>query len=558
MNDNPQLSNSEATACVLTRCICKKYDVDLDYQLLAQSRIINLNNIELIDVYINQLIKFELYDLLIPYSLEVLEYDRDDMINSTHDRRNGIRTIKKKSSGIFYTPLDVIKRMVNTCIMSMRMNDSIEKSFIDYSCGSGLFLRAILEYVISELSAVDQKQLCTVVKESIFGIDCSDIAVMCSKFTLLNTLSICGLNINEYYNEIIEILDCNIVVHDGTMGIHPNYVGRKFGCVIGNPPYLKKGSGNLYLPFIYNMIKTTNDCSISSLIVPLSITYGQGGEYCKLREAIARDASEWIFENYDRSPDSLFGDDVKTRNTILTRISSGKGNMIRSTGLVRWTSRKRSATLEKTAATEIIPSDYIIHGVPKIGIPGSFDLFVKLSEGKYTLMDLVSDSKTSWCMYVKETTYNWICAYDHSPLAIKNGDSIEAPGFRKYYFKTECELYYSLAILNSKIAYWIWTVVGDGFHTPSSLLKTIAIHPALYGGFKELSDLGRKLSESIVNYPVTIKNAGMIVQSYDPSSCMNNVIQDIDLEICSVIGIPIKFKKEIDHWYSQHKKCERN
>ena len=53
---------------------------------------------------------------LLPYALEILEYSEQELENAAYDRRDGVITEKKKQHGVYYTPYDVVRYMVNGCL----------------------------------------------------------------------------------------------------------------------------------------------------------------------------------------------------------------------------------------------------------------------------------------------------------------------------------------------------------------------------------------------------------------------------------------------------------
>ena len=57
----------------------------------------------------------------------------------------------------------------------------------------------------------------------------------------------------------------------------------------------------------------------ASLVVPLSIAYHQRADYAGCRQAMVIKGGKWRFAFFDREPQALFGEDVKTRNAILFR-----------------------------------------------------------------------------------------------------------------------------------------------------------------------------------------------------------------------------------------------
>ena len=59
--------------------------------------------------------------------------------------------------------------------------------------------------------------------------------------------------------------------------------------------------------------------SASGMVVPLSLGCSRRTQLTALRRAIAASGGRWRFAFFDREPHALFGEDVKTRNTIAFR-----------------------------------------------------------------------------------------------------------------------------------------------------------------------------------------------------------------------------------------------
>src|SRR5690606_10623571 len=62
--------------------------------------------------------------------------------------------------------------------------------------------------------------------------------------------------------------------------------------------------------------------SASGMVVPLSLAYSSRAQMSATRRAIMRSGGRWRFAFFDREPHALFGEEVKTRNTIVLRSES--------------------------------------------------------------------------------------------------------------------------------------------------------------------------------------------------------------------------------------------
>lgn len=507
---------------------------------------------------------------LLPYALEILEYSEEELESANRDRRDGVVTKKKKQSGVYYTPYDVADYMINECLGRLRGQgaDLLDSRYIDFSCGSGVFLLQLIEYVIDQNPSIDYEGYCRFVRQSIFGVDISPYAVECCQFTILQ----CA--VNRYKNSakaicmLLSFLRKNIIVADATnMDVYYNTHSdfpRRFDCIVGNPPYVGSSSGdngliksNLFIPFLYNLQKFSNEKSICSLVLPLSFSYNNQSGFRKMRLNIEADNAEWLVEHYDRSPDSLFGDDVKSRACIVFRISAPH-HTIRTTGLMRWTSNSREKLLTTSKAYADITALPIEAYIPKLSHRCEIDAYNKVLAPRCVLSDLlrVQNSFHQGCMVIKGTAYNWICAYDHLPPSFNvDGSAYISKDLRIYSFEREEDKYYTLAYLNSKLAFWLWTVIGDGFHVTNRLLSALGIvnDPNAYG---KLVTLGKNFAEEIKKYPTTSVNKGKIITNYEHKYLMD-IISQIDAALIEVLNIDKHFLTYLEQWYVDIVNCGR-
>src|SRR5205814_1568182 len=158
--------------------------------------------------------------------------------------------------------------------------------------------------------------------------------------------------------------------------------------ILSNPPYAKVGAtvSSIDLSsfrsvtraritpglraealFVEQLWRLTGSSSgRGSLVLPLSVASSSRAEFAGLRRAIQEQPGRWTFSFFDRAPDGLFGDDVKTRNSIVV-FRAGGSSSLKTTGLLRWTSRTRRRFLE-TIEPVLIQAD-IAECIPKLGSP---------------------------------------------------------------------------------------------------------------------------------------------------------------------------------------------
>lgn len=508
---------------------------------------------------------------LLPYALELLDYSEEDLSLSYRDRRNGIITKKKKHSGIYYTPADVAQYMATECIAqiySRELKDLQNVRFMDFSCGSGVFLLQILGVSYDKKIITNSDNCLRFIEQSLYGMDISQLAVECAKFCIisycLSSLAFAKINIGK----LLEALNRNIVSADGTnfekyVSVNPQYP-KTFNCIIGNPPYVSNTNTteNLFIPFVYNIIKHSDENSVCSLVLPLSFSYNNKTDFCQLREAIQKDNAQWQFEHYDRSPDSLFGDDVKSRACIVYR-NSNNAHSLHSTKLMRWTSIFREQLLFASKETAEIADLSISKFIPKLSSNIEKDCYLKLTKNEKSLLDMLNMHRratTPYKVIIKGTAYNWICAYDHIPYSCEtDGTEFVSKELKSFCVSTQDEQYFAIAILNSKMAFWLWTVIGDGFHITNNLFTTLRISKDMFSeaDYRRIIQFGQDISSRLVEYKNVTINSGKTITNYNHLPLLD-LISEIDTILCNTIKAPENFLNYLSQWYFDFITCGRN
>ena len=105
-------------------------------------------------------------------------------------------------------------------------------------------------------------------------------------------------------------------------------------------PYSDK---NVFLSFIKMIVDLTdNNHGSGGMVIPLSFSYNRHNEFKKVRKLLWNRLGDWDVAHFDRTPDSLFGDDVKTRNNIVFHYKGNSNRkVVKTTDFIRWNSRKR-------------------------------------------------------------------------------------------------------------------------------------------------------------------------------------------------------------------------
>lgn len=504
--------------------------------------------------------------MFVNYACEALEYDPTEYFSV--DRKRGVRSANqhKKNRGIYYTPEDVIDFMLSRCVDALpKENGNSIPSFLDCSCGAGIFLRKALSMMENLYNVQDN--ICgslQLLEQCIWGVDISEKAIdVCKIMFVMHYLD--GFSNAIYYLRAVwNSLQKCFFVGDATrlseVMDNNSAMPVVYDCIIGNPPYVSQGkNSNLYISFVKNIMEFSADKSCSALVLPLSICYSQGSEFVELRKKMQADNACWEFHNYDRSPDSLFGDQVKTRNTIVFRKTTQNKRKLYTSKLKRWTSEYRARLFEEIELCDITNIS-VLKGIPKISCIAERNAFFQICEGSSCIADLIHRPlKNDELLIMNGTAYNWLCVYSHFPPSQdENGGLYVSSTSSVYGVESRSDRDFCIALLSNRIAYWYWTTIGDGFHFGRSFLNDYRIGKASFSErqYQKLSELGAQYCERIKKFPTVSYNAGKAIVNYSHWEVMDIVVE-IEYLIAEELCLPSDFCKNISCWYENQVQCNR-
>lgn len=344
-----------------------------------------------------------------------------------------------------------------------------------------------------------------------------------------------------------------------------------FTVVVGNPPYsrlpwdsftgvraahfrtapssTRMKSSNCYPLFVEMMWQLTRQGSASAaMVVPLSIAYGSSPSIRHLRAAIEEVPGTWRFSFFDRTPDSLFGDDVKTRNAVVlwNRDSNVKSSCVLTGPLMRWNSRNRNALFERINFVPIAGNS-IRDFIPKFGSSLEATTYYHIHEVKRKLLPQFIETHVKECepefehkrsVFYSSVAYNWIPVFRTLPSSIDHGIREERRSIKTLCCREEQDAWFVFACLVSRLTYWLWRVEGDGFHVTKEFLDRLPFHPSALSEdcSKQLVLLAERMWSRMQEYPVESVNKGKRTLSYCPYSCESE-LNEIDAILLGGLGL---------------------
>jgi Eco57I restriction-modification methylase len=530
------------------------------------------------------------FEELFPYASEAFE------TQEPYTPRKAIP--HKKKFGVYYTPSDVADFIAGGAIVPCSRSagrDISDIKVIDPACGSGVILRSALG-VLKKLNP--EKNCLDVLLHSIYGLDYSEQAILSCAFTLFLA---CEHDVNTPERNPYSIwrsVLANLAVADSTtitlgeepfksslarvaIGVNqgipsPARLGDIFPLlsrgaevVMGNPPYSKQlaqesqrtidglesrkhieTTGHSLYPEFVEMIWRlgSKEHSHGGMVVPLSISYNSGKEFVYLRRRIMNHGGTWKFQFFDRTPDSLFGDAIKTRSCILHAELDGEFKKweVYTSPLLRWNIKERRRLFDKLKSFNIgsYPIDDLI---PKLGSSSEFEEYRKMRGQKHTIGSLKAPSGStprvhSSTVYFRSTAYNWLPVYREDPNRTNHEKEVQSGGFRSITLGSAIEADFVFAVASSRLAYWLWRVEGDGFHLSNSFFESLPFHPSLYSesALQRICGLGRKYWKALLSHPFSKANAGAETISFSPMGTQG-ILDELDTAMGAPFGLEESF-----------------
>lgn len=506
----------------------------------------------------------------------------------------------RKAAGAYYTPGDVAHLMVQR--VQSAGTGSETDLWLDPAHGSGVFLRAVFSTFDGQPDAADR----------IYGVDLDPIAAETASFVLAaedlvrnpsavapwerwhrfrrNLATGDALLIDPsaateqqrlVFGEEIGPLDGHPLGRSAPWrleSVFPETAERGFGRILANPPYapLQDTPAALHIPSLHPVAGRTAKQDISpifvelcvnllpddgalAIVLPLSVVSSTHSPFPELRQELA-DQNGWLeLLSFDRVPDALFGDDIKTRNAIV-HLDKGAPNDLTASPLYRWTSRTRAAALAQIPVVSVTAISGVPRSIPKIGTEWERELLLacgnrhRYLEHWYTKRrTLQLDSVTravgedqADVLALAPTAYNFLGVMRDPFRAVTDGHDSEN-GFSILRFASEQRASVAYALLSSRLAFWLWHVTGDGFHVTGTLHRRMPV-PLGAERWERLADLGDHLWKASLQSPVISTNRGRTTVAY-PTWPYDEIVDEIDTEVGEFVGVP--YAARLNAWYEQ-------
>ena len=544
------------------------------------------------------------FEDLLPYILE--EHGPGSRASVMRDPGAAAARAAKRDGGVFYTPADVADFVVKQ-IRRGYGAEFVTARALDPACGTGVFLLAMLREAAraggAGFSGFDYVTSC------LHGIDVSTHALDAAAFLLLRSCLDEALARVARPQDAWAAIRRNLVAVDslvvrgageGERVAGPDLFSTPLPCLadlfagvpagfqilVGNPPYAALGervdytaltarfaslrgvgSGprlNLFPLFVEMMWQFTEaGRSAAALVTPLSIAYHTGAQYKNCRRAMSRWGGCWRFAFFDRQPHALFGEEVKTRNAILFRFESpdtparGQPALIETGQLRKWTSRTRASLFEHIGFTRLDSVD-ITTGIPKLQGDNQANSFLVLRRRHEQLRSLAvriencpfADAVTACTapsVFVGGTAYNFLNVLRPTAL-LPNETTVvlsESP-LHRLDFSGETDAAAAFAVLSSRLVFWLWHVLGDGFHVGSWLFDIVPFARSSFTTeeFEVLAQLGGALWRNLQGHRFASVNRGKHTIGFRPLGC-HEERDAIDTMLLSVAKLDPSFAPEL-------------
>ena len=254
----------------------------------------------------------------------------------------------------------------------------------------------------------------------------------------------------------------------------------QFHVIIANPPYVGTYAnqaimtlyetakcGDLYAWILELSLHIITDTGYIGVIVPLSLMFSQ--QFKTLRTAILRRKGTRCFASFDIRPSSLFGSSEAPNSqricVCLLKGTTGDTKHVFTTNLLRWTSEERLSLFSSLRFAEVTPFVSVAR-IPKLGDPKLIEFWRRMMNYDRTIGTAMYHPKKNQeppflhHLFVSGSGRYFLTAMPNA---------MRSTGLNVFSFTDSWTRDLAMVTLNSNIFYWLWCVLGDGFHVTSTL-----------------------------------------------------------------------------------------
>ena len=268
-----------------------------------------------------------------------------------------------------------------------------------------------------------------------------------------------------------------------------------FDIVIGNPPYVDNRKvaadysargyetsecGNLYALVVERSFALLRSNGRAGLILMLNLVFSD--KYGALRRKTAQECKAVWVSSYDNIPDGLFAGSkklasVNTSTEVSQRVcialgqtGGQQGTVLHVTDFLRW-NRIYRIYVFSTLAYGTLPMPFDAPW-PALGSQLAVEAFAKYTQTPSTPAARSFSKSGGYYLQLGATPRYYISAV---PEQLNRSGLIELR-FRDLHACQVLEVF-----LNSSLFYWLWRVVGDGFHLTRRTLENVAVPLTISG-----------------------------------------------------------------------------